>query len=242
MNCIEVKRHQESGHPWRYEDLDRYQRKILEEIQGGRSEGKILLSELAPVITTGRRTPAEDLTAPVGSARVGDFSGVPVYPVDRGGLATYHGPGQWVLFPVLPLKELTGDPRGVRKAIQILLGTALKVGLKHNPTAHLREGAELGVWTEKGKFAAVGIHVVKGVVLHGLSLNGFKTPTSFMGIRPCGLDAPVDFLISSTLEPPEKNERAFLELGQELISTLLLTIDSGKAITGEFFKNHHVGS
>lgn len=232
MSCIEVKRHKDPSNSWHYEDLDRRQREVLEEILDGRSQGRILLSELAPVITIGRRTPTQDLL---------DASVVPRYPVDRGGLATYHGPGQWVLFPVLPLKVLTGDPRGVRKAVQILLETALKVGLKYDPTAHIRQGAELGVWTTRGKFAAVGIHVVKGVVLHGLSFNGFRTPTSFIGLRPCGLDAPVDFLLSRELGPPEKSEADFIRLGDELISTLLLTIGSGKAITSEFLTTH-IGS
>ena len=125
-----------------------------------------------------------------------------------GGLATYHGPGQWVLFPVDGLEPLTGDRRGVRKAVDLLLGIALRVGQLYASDAHIRSGCEMGVWTSRGKFAAVGIHIEQGVLLHGLAVNGYRTPTSFTGLRPCGLDAPVDFLLESS------DERKFQDLGK----------------------------
>lgn len=206
---IEVKRAAQDS--WTYAQLDQYQRQILDEVCAG-NPGTLLLSEVAPVVTYGRRTPEADL---LGSLQLHSNLGITRYAADRGGLATYHGPGQWVLFPVESLQTLTGDRRGVRKAVQLLLDAALEVGLQYDSTAHLREGAELGVWTSRGKFAAVGIHVQKGVLLHGLSLNGFKTPTSFVGLRPCGLDAPVDFLL------PDSSETAFMDLGNRLIHAFL---------------------
>jgi lipoate-protein ligase B len=142
-------------------------------------------------------------------------AGVALYAADRGGLATYHGPGQWVLFAVDRLERLTGDRRGVRKAVEGLLDVALEVGRRYDPGARIGEGAELGVWTRRGKFAAVGVHVQQGVLLHGLSVNGFRTPTSFLGLRPCGLDAPVDFLL------PAPDEAAFERLGGELVQAAL---------------------
>jgi lipoate-protein ligase B len=75
----------------------------------------------------------------------------------------------------------------------------------------IREGTELGAWTARGKFAAVGIKIREGIVQHGLSINGYRTPSSFQGLRPCGLDLPVDFLLNSEadLDP----------LGQEILAT-----------------------
>ncbi len=196
---VEVRRHQADS-LWTYSALDLRQREIAARVREG-GEGVLLLSEVAPVITRGRRTPDGDILDP----------SMDVHWSDRGGLATYHGPGQWILFPVDHIEKLTGDPRGVRKAVETLLQVALDVGRSYDSGAHIREGSEMGVWTDQGKFAAVGVHVENGVLLHGLAVNGFKTPTSFKGLRPCGLDAPVDFLLK------EQSESEFQTLGELLI-------------------------
>ncbi len=199
-----IQRHS-SERPWTYEKLDRLQRKIAERVRGG-GPGALLLSEVAPVITLGRRTRLEDLLLPPESyARLG----IEIQPTDRGGLATYHGPGQWVLFAVDGLERLTGDPRGVRKAVNGLLQTAEEVARRYQAEVRIGEGLETGVWAKKGKVAAVGVHIEQGVLLHGLSLHGFQTPTSFLGLRPCGLEAPVAYLL--------ENEEGFEGLGETLI-------------------------
>ncbi|MCM2322135.1 MAG: hypothetical protein NDJ90_02630 [Oligoflexia bacterium] len=198
-----VRRHT-AERPWTYAALDALQRQIAARVREG-GPGALLLSEVAPVITLGRRAgPGELLLGPERLAALG----ISVYPTDRGGLATYHGPGQWVAFAVDSLERLTGDSRSVRQAVEGLMGTVLEIARETEPKAEIRGGAETGVWTPKGKIGAVGIHVEQGVVLHGLSLNGFRTPTSFVGLRPCGLDAPVDFLLPDT--------SGFEELGKKL--------------------------
>lgn len=206
---IEIHRHRfGGGTAWTYADLEQRQRQLAERVRAG-GQGAVLLSEVAPVITRGRRAPASDIMV---SAEVLAHAGVALLEVERGGLATYHGPGQWVLFPVDRLERLTADRRGVRKAVEGLLEVACQVGRLYDPQAEIRRGAELGVWTRRGKFAAVGIQISGGVLLHGLSVNCMRTPTSFFGLRPCGLDAPVDFLLGST-----SKERDFEELGQALL-------------------------
>jgi lipoate-protein ligase B len=199
-------------------------------------EGAILLAEVAPVITVGRRTPTTDIHALLSQeqsdecvsdilsgalergrsdrreeSRMGMSGSAPLYPVSRGGLATYHGPGQWVLFVVDDLERLTGHRTGVRRMICSLLQVAKDVGqgIRPDSNIHVREGAEQGVWSARGKFAAVGIQIDRKVVQHGLSINGFRTPESFQGLRPCGLDAPVDFLLSSA--------EGFEELGRRIL-------------------------
>lgn len=205
MPKIEVRRHT-SETPWTYRALDQRQREIAGEVRAGGS-GALLVSEVAPVITMGRRAGPGEILLPQSILQA---RGVEIFPTDRGGLATYHGPGQWVIFAVDTLENLTGDARGVRAAVEGLLRAALEVGKTYDPTAEIRSGAETGVWTRRGKFAAVGIHIEQRVVLHGLSVNGFKTETSFMGLRPCGLDAPVDFLLSAN------DDGSFNELGKRL--------------------------
>src|SRR4051794_40804535 len=103
---VEIHRHSPLK-PWSYALLDQRQRAVAAQVRTG-ERGRFLLSELNPVITLGTRTPQSDLLFSSESFR---SLGVEIYPTDRGGLATYHGPGQWVLFPVEKLEHLVGDPR-----------------------------------------------------------------------------------------------------------------------------------
>ena len=103
--AIEIRRHLATD-PWTYELLNLRQREIGKRVLEG-APGALLMSELAPVITSGRRTPKSDLLmTDVALERLG----IAHIETDRGGFATYHGPGQWVLFPVDRLDRLTGDP------------------------------------------------------------------------------------------------------------------------------------
>ncbi len=208
MPSIGVRRHT-SSNPWTYLALDQEQREIADRVRAG-GPGALLLSEVAPVITLGRRTSEQDiLLAP----ELLKTYGIELHRTDRGGLATYHGPGQWVLFVVDQLETLTGDRRGVRRAVEGLLEVALDVGREYFPQAEIRRGCEMGVWTPQGKIAALGVHIERGILLHGISVNGFRTLTSFVGLRPCGLDAPVGYLLSEQTE--------FDHLGQKLVEAAL---------------------
>jgi lipoyl(octanoyl) transferase len=215
---ILIRRHTDAS-PWTYSLLDAHQRRVAERVRAG-GRGTLILSELAPVITLGRRTAPGDLLL---SRTLLAQQGVEVLATDRGGLATYHGPGQWVLFAVDRLDRLTGDSRGVRRAVEGLLEVALTVGHSYDPSARIREGAEAGVWSSCGKFSAVGIHIAERVLLHGISVNGFQTPLSFLGIRPCGLDADVDFLLRN--QP--LREEAFVGLGEKLRDAALRILWKG---------------
>ncbi len=178
--------------PWDYSALLEYQAQVVTRILAGGS-GELLLSELAPVITLGRSTQPQDVWA--SSAEL-EQRGITSLAVSRGGRATYHGPGQWVLFPVERLERLVGDPRGVRKVVEALLEAARDTARAFDVSAEIREGAEAGVWTQLGKLASVGIRVENGIAQHGLALNVYRTPHSFYGLHPCGLQAKADFLFS----------------------------------------------
>lgn len=200
--------------PWTYADLDRHQKEISDRVLDG-GKGALLISEVSPVITLGRRSKESDLLLPPSSLQA---QGVEIYPTHRGGLATYHGPGQWVIFAVDRLDRLVGDPKGVRLSVEKLLQVALEIAqeLGHS-SAEIRDGDVLGVWTSQGKLASVGVQIKKGVLLHGLCINGYATPQSFLGIRPCGLDCSIGYLF----EKPEA--RRFDQL-PELIESKVKSI------------------
>lgn len=214
MQTLEIRKHT-SDNPWTYAMLDAHQREIAKGVLAG-EEGRILLSEVAPVITMGRRTKTSDILLQPERLQ---HLGIQLLPTDRGGLATYHGPGQWVLFTVDTLEALTGDRRGVYAATEGLLNAALEVGREYFPEAEVHWGAETGVWSSKGKFAAVGIHIEKRVLLHGVSLNVYRTPLSFTGLRPCGLDAPVAFLLGEPVSSQELRKK-FDEIGLRLVDAV----------------------
>jgi lipoyl(octanoyl) transferase len=215
LPVVEVRRHSIES-PWTYELLDAYQRKLAEELEIASLDegapGRILISELAPVITLGRRECSQDLILPENELI---SRGISIFQTDRGGRATYHGPGQWVLFVVDRLDRMTGDRRGVRRAVEGLLETSRVVGERFlGSQVHFKDGAETGIWTAQGKLASVGVHIRHGVLLHGLALNGYRTPQSFLGLRPCGLEAQVDFLLS------EPNEAEFQKIPELLLAEL----------------------
>ncbi|HTW77400.1 MAG TPA: lipoyl(octanoyl) transferase LipB [Thermoplasmata archaeon] len=115
-------------------------------------------------------------------------SGLPVFHVERGGHATYHGPGQLVGYPIVDL-----DPRGrdIRRFVHdleaLLVATTAAFGV---PSGHV-EG-QRGVWVDGvRKIASIGIAVDHWVSFHGFALNVDPDLADFARIRPCGFDASV---------------------------------------------------
>src|SRR6185369_6029368 len=139
-----------------------------------------LAVEHPPTVTLGKRaTPAELRVDPAELAA----RGITCAPIERGGYATYHGPGQLVLYPIVALA-----PRGfgvgsfVATLETIMLEIAAAFGVRAT-----RDDRGRGVWTPRGKLGAVGIRVRDGVSMHGLALNVAADVTGFDLITPCGM-------------------------------------------------------
>jgi len=206
-----VRRHQRSS-SWTYPLLDELQSQIYDEIQEGH-RGALLVSELAPVITLGRRQ--KGLEDHFG--RVSDGA-VPVWGTDRGGRETYHGTGQWVLFPVDRMNRMKVEGEcilGAKCLVSEMLRSVQKVLMTFDVKSEIREGSELGLWTSGGKVASIGIRLRKGVVMHGVSVNGYRNGNEFGGIQPCGLSTVPDY-VANTLSGDE-----FSSLGRALTTGLL---------------------
>lgn len=143
----------------------------------GRTRPEVLfLLEHPRVVTVGRRG-AEGLEG-VRAA------GIPIHETGRGGFATWHGPGQLVGYPIIDL-----DRRGmrVREAVDWIEDGLVRWCADHGVQA---EGGEKhrGVWIAGRKVASIGIHVRRGVVMHGFALNLTCDLADFGRFTPCGLE------------------------------------------------------
>lgn len=167
-----------------YTEALELQRSLAGAVSQGAIPETVLLLEHPPVVTTGRRTDAEELHIPEGAA-------VEVHETDRGGKSTYHAPGQLVCYPILDLKRHGCDvKRYVRDLERALIVTLAAHGLEG-----LRLEGLTGVWVGPRdgmgarKIASIGVHVSRWVTTHGYALNVDLDPSPFTDwITACGLE------------------------------------------------------
>lgn len=125
--------------------------------------GAVLLCEHHPVITLGPRTTAGEVLASEAALAA---AGVALLRTSRGGQATYHGPGQLVLYPIVRLHPRRGIVGHVEALAQAAVAVARQAGV-----AAVWQRQPVGVFVGPRKLAAIGVRVVRRVTLHGLALN-----------------------------------------------------------------------
>ena len=187
------------------------QRARRRQVLAGEAAEVIWLLEHPPVVTTGRRP------AP-GVPSAGDLAarGVELYAVERGGLATWHGPGQLVAYVIVEAGE-----RGLgAKGLVVALEDATIAWLATQGLASGRRQGHPGVWVGKTKICALGLHFSRGVSMHGLALNLQPDLSGFGLIVPCGIvDGEVGSLQSLTGGAPNVEE-ASKTLGPMLVQAI----------------------
>ena len=146
-----------------------------EKIVQRHSGNTLLLLEHEPVYTIGR-TPDQS------SLRSGTLPH-PVVTTNRGGQATYHGPGQLVGYPIIDLNPLRRDLHHYLRVIEELLILTLD---SWHIQASRREGLT-GAWVNDRKIASIGVGVKKWITMHGFALNVANDLTGFDSITPCGI-------------------------------------------------------
>jgi lipoyl(octanoyl) transferase len=164
-----------------YEEARELQRLVAERRRRGEVPDVLLLLEHPPVYTRGRRSQPEEL--PMG-AEWYEAQGIEVRDTDRGGLVTYHGPGQLVAYPIVHLGAYGEDVlmyvRGLERTMIESLG-------EHGVSARTIEGLT-GVWVGQRKVGSIGLHVSRGVTTHGLAVNVNNDLQPFEWVVPCGIE------------------------------------------------------
>jgi len=166
-------------------------------------EGAVLLCEHPPVITLGRSATL---------ANVLDAGDVPVERIERGGEVTYHGPGQLMIYPIVRIRSVVEFLERVAAAIGEACA-ALGV-----PGARWRRDPA-GVWRDGAKLAACGIHVARGVPVHGFALDVDTPASAWARIRPCGLEVP-QVSLARALGSAISVERVACEVGPRVAAAL----------------------
>jgi len=214
-----------------YEAAWRLQDQYAVEIAAGTRPPTLLLLEHPHVYTFGRKGNTDNLLWDETQLKE---KGISTYWVDRGGDVTYHGPGQLVGYPLIPLGKLNQENRlpdidyvgYVRKLedmlIRVLMGYGMGAGQIPGKT---------GVWIQTdaysrcprckpedkqkpAKIAAIGVKVdAHGITRHGFALNVNPDMSYWDGIIPCGLTEPVVSL-ADLIDPVPSMEEVKAKVGE----------------------------
>ena len=158
------------------------QHAVRDALRRGEGPERLLLLEHPHVYTLGRNAAAGDVLAGPEWLR---GRGVEVAECDRGGQATYHGPGQLVGYPVI---NLSPDRRDIRRYVRDLQEVLVRTLADFGVVAEGRsEQAFIGVWAGAEKIASIGVHLSRWITTHGFALNVSTDLSYFGGIVPCGL-------------------------------------------------------
>ncbi len=168
------------------------QKALREAILAGTGEPRLWLLEHDPVVTLGRRAAGDAVAVP---RALLSQRGVELVAIDRGGQATYHGPGQLVGYVILPLPRFGLT---VPRLVDHLEGAVIDFVARRGVVAG-RRGGYPGVWVGRRKIAAIGLHLHRLVTIHGFALNLDPDLTPYSYIVPCGI-RPEDGAVSSLRE------------------------------------------
>lgn len=169
-----------------YETANQKQLGLVQSVAETNHPGYLIICTHPPIVTLGRATQSDDVFAWTG----------PKIEVSRGGRATYHGPSQIVVYPIVNLK-MERKGRTARDVVRYLrdfensiVRTLSDFGINSVGRSLQRkanvEADETGVWVGNKKIASLGIAVKKWVTYHGAAINFSKDPEAFQGINPCG--------------------------------------------------------
>lgn len=163
--------------------------------------GYVLFCSHPAIVTLGRQTEPQDMMGWQGET----------LEVSRGGRATYHGPSQAVIYPILNIRtgrknrgpqEVRGFIRDLENCVVLTLN---EFGIQSRGKTSSDDKTELsdtGVWIQDRKIASLGIAVKKWITYHGVAVNILNDPTAFVGINPCGYKSSVMTSLEKEIQKP----------------------------------------
>jgi lipoate-protein ligase B len=181
----------------------------------------LLICEHPSTITLGTRGVVEDLLFP---AQHYEDQGIAIFKAPRGGQATYHGPGQLVVYPIINLKK-----RGIkiRDYLRLLETVMMNVCSHFGIQTHVICG-KTGLWVEDRKIGFIGVRVRQGFSFHGFSLNIKPQHDPFRLIVPCGMPN----LHVTSMEEETKSQQDVMSVGEIAINHLQNELVNSKEIAG----------
>ena len=189
-----------------YADGLALQEKTVAAILSGEETDTVFLLEHEPVYTIGRLRDQSSLRATASLSH-------PVFETNRGGQATYHGPGQLVGYPILDL-----NPRGrdLHLHLRLIEDALIEACADLGVTAGRRDGLT-GVWVENRKLASIGVGVRKWISMHGFAINVTRESLPpFLSITPCGLNGVSMTCLAAETEAPVTMETATQAIARRL--------------------------
>jgi lipoyl(octanoyl) transferase len=197
----------------------------------------VFLLEHDPVYTIGRAGVKREFAE--GDARRWPSVQTPEHPVvelDRGGDVTYHGPGQLVMYPVLPLKRIGISLVGY---IRVLERACIATLAKWGVSSHAREGLT-GVWVDAAKddeapmkIAAIGVGSRRWVTYHGIAVNISTDLAAFERVTPCGIAGCRVTSLAELVPSPPTVEEFGRALARPLADEVGLDLREGGASDSE---------
>src|SRR4051812_9609568 len=195
-----------------YADALELQRAVARaRIDGDLQQDVLLFVEHPPVITLGRASKDAHVLA---SREQLAQRGVDLFEVERGGDVTFHGPGQFVGYPIVDLKRHKQDLHWYLRRVEETLIVALGgLGITGDRVAKYT-----GVWTAGKKIASIGVHARDWVTWHGFALNVSTQLSYFDLIVPCGIPAvtmtSIERELGRSVEWAEVGERVSAAAGE----------------------------
>lgn len=191
-----------------YELALKQQESMVESIRYKQKPATVIFCTHSPLVTKGRATQAGDIT---------HWNG-PIYDINRGGRATYHGPNQLMIYPIVPLQETSlerkpSDVGSFLRQFELAIVDTLKgfdlsaQGKTFQTKDQTNSTEETGVWLENRKIASLGISIRHWITFHGAALNVEHDPNAFQGLKPCGFSPSVMTSIEKELgRPPQRDQ------------------------------------
>lgn len=158
----------------------------------GTGSDEIFLLEHEPVITKGRRLHGQSIPFEEQILK----NGIQIRDADRGGLLTYHGPGQLVVYFVI---RLTNHFNGISRMVHAL-EEVIQEFLQGFDLSGRTDPIHPGIWVRDKKIASIGLRVADGVTRHGISINIRNDLTAYRYFDPCGLTGSTMSALDKVME------------------------------------------